>query len=52
MQALITTLIENFEFSPPRDKRAHIYRKPGTMMIPMAEGETGAWLGLYVKALN
>jgi hypothetical protein len=52
MQALITTLIENFEFSPPEDKRAHISRKPGTMMIPMAEGETGAWLGLYVKALN
>jgi hypothetical protein len=52
MQALITTLVENFEFSMPKDKRARIYRKPGNMMIPMADGEEGAWLGLYVKALN
>ncbi|KAH9980906.1 cytochrome P450 [Lactifluus volemus] len=49
LQVLITTLLENFEFSVPQ---ARIYRKPGSLMIPMTEDREGACLELNIKALN
>ncbi len=53
MQVLATTLLENFAFSlPPQSEKTRIYRKPGGLMIPMAEGEQGTWLGLMIKALK
>ncbi|KAI0306242.1 cytochrome P450 [Multifurca ochricompacta] len=53
MQILITTLLENFEFSlPPQNEKTKIYRKPSHVMMPMADGEKGAWMGLRVKPIN
>jgi hypothetical protein len=49
LQVLITTLLEHFEFSAPQ---ARIYRKPGSLMIPMTEGRKGACMELNIKALN
>ena len=53
MQIIIVALLENFEFSlPPQNERSKIYRKPSQIMLPMAEGENGAWMGLRIKTLN
>jgi len=53
MQTIILALLENFEFSlPPQNEKTKIYRKPSLLMLPLAEGETGAWMGLLIKPLN
>jgi len=55
MQAIATTLIENFEFSlPPQNEKTRIYRKPSGLMVPMAapDSELGVWMGLIVKPID
>jgi hypothetical protein len=53
MQITIVTLLENFEVSlPPQNERTKIYRKPSHVMMPMAQGHRGAWMGLLVKSVN
>ena len=53
MQIIILALLENFEFSfPPQNEKTKIYRKPTQTMLPMAEGENGAWMGLLIKTLH
>ena len=53
MQIMIVTLLDQFEFSlPPQDEKTKIHRKPTHVMMPMAEGYQGAWMGLLVKPLN
>jgi hypothetical protein len=50
MQIVIATLIDQFDFSlPPQDERTKIYRKPSHVMMPMAEGHRGTWMGVLVK---
>ena len=49
MQTIILALLENFEFSLPPQK---VYRKPGIVMVPMAEGEKGVWMSLVIKPLH
>ncbi|KAH8998345.1 cytochrome P450 [Lactarius hatsudake] len=53
IQVITTMLLENFAFSlPPQSEKTRIYRKPGGVMIPMAESKQGSWMGLIVKALK
>lgn len=53
MQLIAVTLIEKFEFSlPPQSEKTRIYRKPVGLMLPMTEGEAGAWMGLVVKLVD
>ncbi|KAF8260788.1 cytochrome P450 [Lactarius quietus] len=53
MQVMIVALLENFEVSlPPQNEKTKIYRKPSQIMIPMAKGEKGAWMGLLIKPLT
>jgi hypothetical protein len=53
MQAIAATLIENFEFGlPPQNDKTKIRRKPTGLMVPMADGYLGVWMGLRVKSLN
>ena len=53
MQILMITLIENFEISlPPQTEKTRIYRKSMGLMVPMAEGRPGPWMGLVVKSLE
>ena len=53
MQVIILALLENFEFSlPPQNENTKIYRKPCQLMIPMAKGEMGVWMGLLIKPVN
>ena len=53
MQVIAVALLENFEFSlPPQNEKTRIYRKPSGLMIPMAEGELGAWMGLVIKSVD
>jgi hypothetical protein len=53
MQAIILALLENFEFSlPPQNEKTKIYRKPGYVMLPMAKGKKGVWMGLLIKPVN
>ncbi|KAI0297456.1 cytochrome P450 [Multifurca ochricompacta] len=55
MLVIISTLIKDFEFSIPLEnekKIERIYRKPSVIMMPMAEGRIGAWMGLVIKPLN
>ncbi|KAN0129576.1 cytochrome P450 [Lactarius tabidus] len=53
MQVIILALLENFEFSlPPQSEKNKVYRKPGYIMLPMAEGEKGTWMGLLIKPVN
>jgi hypothetical protein len=53
MQVIILALLENFEFSlPPQSKKNKVYRKPGYIMLPMAEGEKGIWMGLHITPVN
>ena len=47
---MILALLENFEFSlPPQNEKTTIYRKPCHIMVPMAKGEKGVWMGLHIK---
>ena len=47
MQIIILTLLENFEISlPPQNKNTKI------IMLPIAEGENGIWMGLRIKPVN
>jgi len=53
MQIIILALLENFEFSlPPQNEKTKIYRKPSFLMLPVAKGEKGYWMGLLIKPLN
>jgi hypothetical protein len=53
MQIIILSLLENFEFSlPPQTEKTKIYRKPCQIMLPMAKGEKGVWMGLHIKPTN
>jgi len=53
MQVIILALLENFEFSlPPQNEKTKIYRKPTQLMMPMAQGEKGVWMGLLIKPVN
>jgi hypothetical protein len=53
MQIIILALLENFEISlPPQSKENKVYRKPAYIMLPMAEGEKGIWMGLHIKPVN
>jgi len=53
MQVIIVALLENFEFSlPPQNEKTKIYRKPCHLMMPMAKGEKGVWMGLLIKPVN
>ena len=53
MQAIILALLEKFEFSlPPQSEKTKVYRKPGYVMLPMAEGEKGIWMGLLIKPVK
>jgi len=53
MQAIAATLIEKFEFElPPQTEKTRIIRKPTGLMVPMAEGYLGVWMGLRVKSLT
>ncbi|KAH8995128.1 cytochrome P450 [Lactarius hatsudake] len=56
MLVIVTTLVKHFEFSlPPEregEKTPRICRKPTVLMMPMAEGQVGPWMGLVVKPLN
>ncbi|TFY83783.1 hypothetical protein EWM64_g229 [Hericium alpestre] len=49
LQAIVSTLLENFEFSMPEgDKQKTIMRKPSGIMLPLVEGYHGSWMGLQV----
>jgi len=53
MQIITLALLENFEFSlPPQNEKTKIYRKPSQVMLPVAKGEKGYWMGLFIKPLN
>jgi len=59
MLVIIATLVKHFEFSLPADangekkgRPARIFRKPSVIMMPMVEGEIGAWMGLVVKPID
>jgi len=53
MQIIAVALLENFEFSlPPQNEKTRIYRKPSRMMVPMVEGDPGAWMGLVIKSVE
>ena len=54
MQAILITLVENFEFSlPPEEHNIEIVRKPLGVMSPMVKGrlDEGILMPLVVKAL-
>ncbi|KAI9458346.1 cytochrome P450 [Lactarius psammicola] len=56
MLVIVTTLVKHFEFSLPSEregeKTPRVCRKPTVLMMPMAEGHVGPWMGLVVKPLN
>ncbi|KAA1474639.1 cytochrome P450 [Dentipellis sp. KUC8613] len=49
-QAIAAALLENFEFSLSDEK--NIKRIPSALMVPVAEGHEGAWLGLRVRSIR
>ncbi|TFY63091.1 hypothetical protein EVG20_g6460 [Dentipellis fragilis] len=49
-QAIAVALLEHFEFSMSEEK--DIKRIPSAIMVPVAEGHEGAWLGLSVKSIR
>ncbi|KZV60942.1 cytochrome P450 [Peniophora sp. CONT] len=50
MQAMVSTLLEAFEFSlPPQIPENMVERKPSGIMLPMSIGHQGSWMGLHVK---
>jgi len=53
MQIIIITLLEHFEFAlPPQDERTKIHHKLTVVMMPMAKGQKGAWMGLLIKPVE
>lgn len=55
MLVVIVTLLKHFEFSLPADgekPRPQVYRRPSVMMMPMVEGQMGAWMGLVIKPID
>lgn len=56
MLVIVATLVKHFEFSLPSElegeKMPRICRKPTVLMMPMAEGYLGPWIGLVVKPLD
>jgi hypothetical protein len=53
MQIFAVALLENFEFSlPPQNEKTRIYRKPSSLMTPMAKGSPGGWMGLVIKSVD
>ncbi|KZV64469.1 cytochrome P450 [Peniophora sp. CONT] len=53
MQAIAATLVEKFEFAlPPQVKENAVKRMPTLLMVPMAEGHPGIWMGLKVRVAN
>jgi len=53
MQIILVTLLEKFEFSlPPQNEKTRIYRKPSSLMSPMAKGSPGGWMGLVIKSVD
>ena len=57
MLVVVATLVKHFEFSLPADDekkgaRGRICRKPSVIMMPMVEGEIGAWMGLVIKPID
>ncbi|KAF8258386.1 cytochrome P450 [Lactarius quietus] len=53
IQVILLALLENFEFSlPPQNEKTKVYRRPCHLMVPMAEGEKGVWMGLLIKRAN
>jgi len=55
MLVVIVTLLKNFEFSLPADGEKpgpQVYRRPSVIMMPMAEGQIGAWMGLVIKSID
>ena len=53
MLVIVTTLVKHFEFSLPQEPEGpRICRKPTVLMMPMAEGHVGPWMGLVVEPLN
>lgn len=53
MQAVVVTLIENFEFSLPEDG-TEVLRMPVALMSPMVEGrlDDGVMMPLMVRAIT
>ncbi|KAA1474631.1 cytochrome P450 [Dentipellis sp. KUC8613] len=51
MQAIVATLLENFEFTLPPAEKGEIIRKPTALMVPMSDTYPGAWMGLHVKSV-
>ncbi|KAI0249650.1 cytochrome P450 [Lactifluus subvellereus] len=54
MLVIIATVLKHFELELPSGggKEVQICRKPSVMMMPMAEGQIGAWMGLVLKPLD
>ncbi|KAI0259409.1 cytochrome P450 [Gloeopeniophorella convolvens] len=53
MLVIIATLLEHFEFTlPPQSEATRVQRKPTVVMMPMAAGHPGAWMGLVVRPLH
>jgi hypothetical protein len=54
MLVIVATLVKHFEFSLPADdgEKTRIHRKPSVIMMPMAEGQLGAWMGLVIKPID
>ncbi|VDC07113.1 unnamed protein product [Peniophora sp. CBMAI 1063] len=50
MQAIAAVLMDHFEFGlPPQTQENVIRRRPASLMLPMADGHPGVWMGLKVK---
>jgi hypothetical protein len=53
MQIIILALLENFELTPPpQTEKTKVHRRPTQIMLPMADGQKGVWMGLLVKPVN
>jgi hypothetical protein len=60
MLVIVATLVKHFEFSLPADDdekrgtgtRPRVYRKPTVLMMPMVEGQIGAYMGLVIKPID
>ncbi|KAH9986673.1 cytochrome P450 [Russula compacta] len=64
MLVIVTTIVKHFEISLPQETvtgsggetttttQTRICRKPSVIMMPMVEGQIGAWMGLVLKPLD
>jgi len=57
MLTIVATMLKHFELSLPAKsvetgQQPRIYRRPSVIMMPMAEGQMGAWMGLVIKPLD